>query len=103
LNCALFFVPRKHTPRNKVPLNFLNFLLVPPHLRVLPSIFGSVAWNTFLSLTMHRDHDDEDDNSNSGDHAEGGDGSTSARTSNNDVHQDLLLPPAHAAAQVEIR
>jgi hypothetical protein len=39
-----------------VPVNLLNFLLVPPHLRVLPTIVASTAWNTYLSLTTHKKH-----------------------------------------------
>jgi protein Mpv17 len=37
-----------------IPVNTLNFLFVPPHLRVLPTILVSCVWNTFLSLTAHR-------------------------------------------------
>eukprot|EP00040_Diaphanoeca_grandis_P000538 m.15728 g.15728 ORF g.15728 m.15728 type:complete len:264 (-) comp10717_c0_seq1:64-855(-) len=36
-----------------IPVNTLNFLLVPAHLRVLPSILVSVGWMTYLSLTAH--------------------------------------------------
>ena len=38
-----------------VPLNALNFLVVPPALRPLPSIFGGVVWSAFLSFAGHRD------------------------------------------------
>ena len=38
-----------------VPVNMLNFLFVPSHLRVLPTIFTSLGWNTFLSHTAHGD------------------------------------------------
>ena len=38
-----------------IPVNILNFLFVPSHLRVLPTIFTSLAWNTFLSHTAHED------------------------------------------------
>ena len=58
-----------------VPFNFLNFALVPPHLRVLPTIFGSVGWSTFLSLTAHRDYTDaerEGDGEGEGEGAQGG-------------------------------
>ena len=36
-----------------IPVNMCNFLFCPPHLRVLPTIFTSLAWNTFLSHTAH--------------------------------------------------
>ena len=39
-----------------LPVNTLNFLFVPTHLRVLPTIFGAMVWNTFFSLTAHREH-----------------------------------------------
>ena len=35
-------------------VNILNFSLVPPQYRVLPTILGSVAWNTYLSLVAHK-------------------------------------------------
>ena len=37
------------------PVNTLNFLFCPPHLRVLPTIVTSCAWNTYLSLTAHHE------------------------------------------------
>eukprot|EP00041_Stephanoeca_diplocostata_P005034 m.54948 g.54948 ORF g.54948 m.54948 type:complete len:217 (+) comp15531_c0_seq4:211-861(+) len=40
-----------------LPVNTLNFLFVPPHLRVLPSVLTSVAWSTYLSITAHNDAD----------------------------------------------
>jgi hypothetical protein len=36
-----------------IPVNMCNFLFCPPHLRVLPTIFTSLVWNTFLSHTAH--------------------------------------------------
>jgi hypothetical protein len=41
-----------------LPVNFLNFMYCPAHLRVLPSIFTSFAWNTILSTKIHRPLDD---------------------------------------------
>ena len=37
-----------------LPVNFLNFLLVPPALRVLPTIAASCIWTSYLSLAAHR-------------------------------------------------
>ena len=36
------------------PVNTLNFLFVPPTFRVLPTIFVSTGWSTYLSLTAHK-------------------------------------------------
>ena len=44
-----------------VPVNLLNFSLVPPHLRVVPTILTSCAWNTYLSLKAHEDDRAEGD------------------------------------------
>lgn len=41
------------------PLNFINFAFVPPHLRLLLTVCGSVAWSTYLSLMAHKEHDSE--------------------------------------------
>lgn len=37
-----------------MPLNLLNFLLVPTQYRVLPTILGSIVWSTYISWTTHR-------------------------------------------------
>ena len=37
-----------------IPVNSLNFLFVPPTFRVLPTIFCSTGWSTYLSLTAHK-------------------------------------------------
>ena len=37
------------------PVNAANFMFVPQHLRVLPTILTSCAWNTYLSLTAHHE------------------------------------------------
>jgi hypothetical protein len=42
-----------------IPVNFLNFMYCPAHLRVLPSIFTSLAWNTILSTKIHKPLDAE--------------------------------------------
>ncbi len=34
-------------------LNFANFFLVPPHLRIVASSTVSVLWSAFLSYTQH--------------------------------------------------
>jgi len=36
------------------PVNMLNFLLVPPKFRILPTIGASFVWSTILSLVAHR-------------------------------------------------
>lgn len=36
-----------------IPVNALNFLFVPPTLRVFPTILGSLVWTTFLSYRSH--------------------------------------------------
>ena len=36
-----------------LPVNSLNFLFVPPDMRVLPTIFASVLWSAYISLTAH--------------------------------------------------
>lgn len=38
-----------------IPINAINFTVVPPHLRPLGLIFCSVFWNCYLSLVQHRD------------------------------------------------
>ena len=38
-----------------IPVNFLNFTIVPAHLRPLVLLSFSVFWNTYLSLAQHRD------------------------------------------------
>ena len=38
-----------------VPINFVNFALVPNHLRPFGLLFFSVFWNCYLSLVQHRD------------------------------------------------
>lgn len=38
-----------------IPVNFLNFTLVPPHLRPVVLLTLSVFWNAYLSLAQHRD------------------------------------------------
>lgn len=37
-----------------VPINFINFSLVPPHFRPLGLMIGSIFWNCYLSLVQHR-------------------------------------------------
>ena len=37
-----------------MPLNLFNFWLVPTQYRVLPTIFGSIVWSTYISWTTHR-------------------------------------------------
>ncbi len=39
-----------------VPVNLLNFALVPPEFRVLPTIATSLVWNFWLSYTTHKEH-----------------------------------------------
>ena len=34
-------------------VNGANFLLVPPHMRVLPTVLGSFAWSSFLTFVAH--------------------------------------------------
>jgi hypothetical protein len=36
-------------------VNSINFLFVPPQLRVLPSVFGGVLWSSYLSHAGHAD------------------------------------------------
>ena len=38
-----------------VPINAVNFAVVPPHLRPLWMMFFSVFWNCYLSIVQHRD------------------------------------------------
>ena len=38
-----------------VPINFVNFAIVPNHLRPFGLLFFSVFWNCYLSLVQHRD------------------------------------------------
>lgn len=38
-----------------IPINFVNFALVPSHLRPLVFMVASVFWNCYLSLVQHRD------------------------------------------------
>eukprot|EP00039_Didymoeca_costata_P025206 m.12636 g.12636 ORF g.12636 m.12636 type:complete len:181 (+) comp4697_c0_seq1:197-739(+) len=37
-----------------LPVNTMNFVFVPPQYRVLPTIFASLVWATYLSLVGHR-------------------------------------------------
>ncbi len=37
-----------------LPVNFLNFLLVPKTFRVLPTIAASTCWSVYLSLAAHQ-------------------------------------------------
>ena len=36
-----------------LPVNSLNFLFVPTDMRVLPTIFASMLWSAYISLTAH--------------------------------------------------
>jgi hypothetical protein len=38
-----------------IPINIVNFSLVPPHLRPLVLMLCSTFWNCYLSLAQHRD------------------------------------------------
>jgi hypothetical protein len=38
-----------------IPINIVNFSLVPPHLRPLVLMVCSTFWNCYLSLAQHRD------------------------------------------------
>jgi hypothetical protein len=38
-----------------IPVNIVNFSLVPPHFRPLVFMLGSTFWNCYLSLAQHRD------------------------------------------------
>ena len=38
-----------------IPINVINFAVVPPHLRPFGLSFFSVFWNCYLSLVQHRD------------------------------------------------
>jgi protein Mpv17 len=38
-----------------IPVNLLNFALVPPEFRVLPTIATSLVWNFWLSYTCHKE------------------------------------------------
>jgi Mpv17 / PMP22 family len=38
-----------------IPFHFVNFSLVPPHLRPLTLVVCSAFWNCYLSLVQHRD------------------------------------------------
>ena len=40
-----------------VPINLLNFSVVPPHLRPLALMSCSAFWNCYLSLAQHRSED----------------------------------------------
>jgi hypothetical protein len=42
-----------------VPANTVNWLVVPAHLRTVFSSLVGVAWNTYLSLTLHDSEDEE--------------------------------------------
>ena len=37
-------------------VNLINFAVVPPQYRVLPTIFAGCAWNTYLSLMAHHSY-----------------------------------------------
>lgn len=38
-----------------IPINMLNFSLVPPHLRAVNLMVCSMFWNCYMSLAQHRD------------------------------------------------
>lgn len=38
-----------------IPLNILNFAVVPPHLRTVATMGGTMFWNCYLSVAQHRD------------------------------------------------
>jgi hypothetical protein len=38
-----------------MPLNTINFSIVPPHFRPLTALVGSSFWNCYMSLVQHRD------------------------------------------------
>jgi hypothetical protein len=40
-----------------IPINIVNFSLMPPHLRPLTLMVCSVFWNCYLSLAQHRDEE----------------------------------------------
>jgi hypothetical protein len=40
-----------------IPINILNFSVMPPHLQPLALFFCSAFWNCYLSLAQHRDAD----------------------------------------------
>jgi protein Mpv17 len=37
-----------------IPINTLNFMLVPPHLRIVVSQFWATAWSSYLSWLHHQ-------------------------------------------------
>lgn len=45
----------KNSAKVWVPVNFINFTFVPPHLRQLVMNGTSVFWNCYISLVQHRD------------------------------------------------
>jgi len=54
-----------------IPINTINFTMMPPHLRPLVLLTFGLFWNAYLSLAQHRDvplpeeEEDEDNNNNS--------------------------------------
>ena len=37
------------------PVNFVNFRYFPTKYRVIPTIFGGIVWNTYMSFTIHEE------------------------------------------------
>ncbi len=45
----------KNSAKLWIPVNFVNFTVVPPHMRQLTMNGTSVFWNCYISLVQHRD------------------------------------------------